>query len=64
MNINVSKTEKDVSSVEILKGYVRELPIKSMGEEWIKEQKVDLDALMADRFPGSGSCTLPSRMIR
>jgi hypothetical protein len=64
MKINVSETAKGVSSVGILKEYIRELPIKSMDEEWIREQKVDLDALMVDNFPGSGSRTLPSKTKR
>jgi hypothetical protein len=64
MKINVSETAKDVSSVGILKKYIRELPIKSMDEEWIREQKVDLDALMVDNSPGLGGRTLPPKTTR
>lgn len=64
MKINVSEAGKDKTSVGILKEHIGELPIKSMDEEWIKEQKVDLDALMVDSFPGSRSCTLPPKVIR
>ena len=53
MKASVSETGKGVSSVGILKAYIAELPIKNMGDEWIQEQKVDLDALMADSFPSS-----------
>ncbi len=64
MKINVSETAKDVNSVGILKEYIHELPIKIMDEEWIREQKVDLDALMVDNSPGSGSRSLPSKTTR
>ena len=64
MKISVSETVKDVSSVGILKKYIGDLPIKSMDEEWIRGQKADLYAVMVDSFPGSGSCTLPSRRLR
>jgi len=64
MKINVSEAAKDVNSVGILKEYISDLPIKVMDEEWIREQKVDLDALMVDNFPGSGSRTLPPKTTR
>jgi hypothetical protein len=49
---NSENHKRQISSVEILKAHIEELPIRNLDTDWIKGNKVNLSSLMEDRKPG------------
>ena len=51
MQSNLEKPKRPISSIEILKAHMGDLPVRNLDTDWIKENKVNLDSLMKDRHP-------------
>ncbi|WP_319508187.1 hypothetical protein [uncultured Methanolobus sp.] len=52
MQSNLENPKRPMSSVEILKAHMEDLPVRNLDTDWIKGNKVDLESLMKDRRPG------------